>query len=62
MTQVSFNSLMSAKYCIFGPLNLYLLSSYLCYFLMFLVSFSVLQVIERKLWFEGGTCEEVKSS
>jgi hypothetical protein len=34
--------MMSAKSCIFGPFNLYLLSPYICYFHMFLVSFGVL--------------------
>jgi hypothetical protein len=29
--------LMSVKYCIFGPLNLRLLSLYLCNFLIFLL-------------------------
>jgi hypothetical protein len=34
--------LMIVKYCISGPLNLNLLNLYLCYFLIFLVSFGVL--------------------
>jgi hypothetical protein len=33
---------MSAKYCIFGPLNSHLLNLQLCYFLIFLVSFCIL--------------------
>jgi hypothetical protein len=33
---------MSARYCVFGPLNLHLLNLYLCYFLMFWVSFCIL--------------------
>jgi hypothetical protein len=34
--------LMCPKYCIFGPLNLHLLSLQFCYFLIFSVSFGVL--------------------
>jgi len=43
--------MMSVKYCLCGPLNLHLPSLYFCYFLMFVVSFSILQVIDKKLWF-----------
>jgi hypothetical protein len=32
----------SAKYCIFEPLNFYLLKPKFCYFLMFLLNFGVL--------------------
>jgi hypothetical protein len=39
---------MSAKYFIFGPLNLHLFKPLALLFFDFLVSFSILQVIERK--------------
>jgi hypothetical protein len=42
--------LMRAKYYIFEPFILYLLNTYFCYFIMFLVSFSVLQVAKVHLW------------
>jgi hypothetical protein len=41
--------LMKANYRIFGPLNLHLLNLYLYYFIIFLVSFGVLQVFEKKM-------------
>jgi hypothetical protein len=47
---------MSAKYCIFGPLNLYLLSSYMSFSNVFVSfwCFSVLQVIDIRMQFKGG--------
>jgi hypothetical protein len=45
--------MMSAKYCIFGLLNLHLLNLQLCYFLMFSVSFGIL-VCCRSLRVNGG--------